>query len=137
MNNSIQWNNQFLIGNDIIDDQHQTLFKIAQKSNYITDITNIDEQEELLKDILHELYEYVEYHFSQEEALMDDILYIDTDNHKQIHKHMLGELNTLTVEISYSKLSEITAKLNEFVQVVFVKHIKIEDQKISDFIVKN
>ncbi len=137
MHNLIKWNDKFLIGHKSIDKQHKKLFEIAQEANSILEISDINQQENVLKNVLKELYDYVEYHFLAEEQLMENLSYREIDQHKEIHKRILNELNALTTEISYTKLSEIIEKLSDFVQIVFVDHITVEDQKISDTIPKS
>ena len=137
MNKLIKWNDKFLIGHKAIDKQHKKLFEIAQEANSVLEINDIKQQEEVLKNVLKELYDYVEYHFLAEEQLMENLEYRDIDKHKELHKHILDELNALSDEISHTKLSEIIEKLSDFVQIVFVDHITIEDQKISDTIPKS
>jgi len=84
-----------------------------------------------MKEILHELYDYVSIHFENEEKLMKEIKYPNFEKHLALHKEMLSGLNHLVVELNNYEISEIIDKLYEFIQEYFLNHIQNEDTKIA------
>lgn len=130
---NIAWSDDFNVGNEKIDKEHKELFIIAQKCSQIENISDISEQQKILKLVLKKLYEYVVIHFSHEEKLMQEINYLDIEQHKTIHKEILKSLNQLVTKLNNYSINEISKKINDFIKLYFIVHIKEEDMKIVSF----
>lgn len=127
----IRWDDSFKVGHQQIDTEHRTLFFIAQKAYSVHTINDVDKQKVLMKEILHELYDYISIHFENEEKLMKEIKYPNLEKHLALHKEMLAGLNHLVVELNSYEISEIIDKLYEFIQEYFLNHIQNEDTKLA------
>lgn len=129
--NRIVWKSEYNIGNLQIDKEHQNLFLLARKALNIKMTHNEDEIYCELKEIITQLYRYINIHFANEEAYMHKIHYVDLKHHRQIHKNIIQQLNNLILELNQLELALIKEKLFEFMTESFIKHIMIEDKKIQ------
>lgn len=132
----INWDENYIIGNDKIDSEHKELFKIAKKAN---DVYKLDEPKQLaaLQNVVDELYSYVDYHLKNEEAHMREIAYPELVEHKMYHKELLDMLNFISLNLPILSIQKSGDDLYNFVQKIFVKHIIKEDTKIIKFIEEN
>ena len=81
------WKERYRVGVDLIDDQHQELFK--RLTNFIKIIQNDMPWEEKMEEVnetLGFLSEYVVYHFDDEERYQEEINYPDIETHKEAHR---------------------------------------------------
>ena len=88
------WKEKYRIGVELIDTQHQELFR--RLSNFIQIVQNNipwNDKLEEVKETLNFLQEYVVFHFNDEEAYMKEINYPDLELHKKIHKDFRDEIN--------------------------------------------
>lgn len=131
--NLITWANEYLIGDEKIDDEHQTLFYIAKRAEAIKDLSKEEEQKKLLKEIVQELEYYVNLHFNNEEKFMNSINYPEIKEHLQKHKKMLEMLLFIELNLDLISVDEINYNLYDFIQNIFVNHIINEDTKIIEY----
>jgi hemerythrin len=124
----VRWKEEYKIGQDLIDNEHQKLFDIA---NEALSIISSDEKTAELKLLVEELYTYIAKHFTHEETYMISINYPEIDHHKELHKGMLTSLNDLILEINLLDIDIIQKKLMDFIHEYFIKHIITEDKKIK------
>lgn len=93
MGNKFEWRDSFNIGVDIIDKEHQQLFKIINK------LFTFQEEEKDHKWVCQEGIKFFKghalKHFSSEELYMESIHYDGLEHHKDIHKSFRE--NTLPV----------------------------------------
>ena len=130
----IAWNDNYIIGNDKIDSEHKELFDIAKKANCVYSLEDEEKQIEALKEIVDELYSYVDYHFKNEEEHMKSINYPRLLDHKIQHKKLLDMVNFISLNLPILSIQKSGDELYNFVQKIFVKHIISEDTKIVEFI---
>lgn len=127
----IVWKSEYNIGNLAIDKEHQGLFALGKKALNMNLKGCEDDIYCELKEIVTQLYKYINIHFSNEEAYMRKIHYGDYDHHKHIHRTITLNLNKLIKELNDLELSEIRIKLFEFINETFINHIIKEDKKIQ------
>ena len=129
----IVWNDEYLLGDEYIDQQHKQLFEIAQKAKVIHKIKENEEKKIKLRKIMTELYQYINYHFECEEKLMKKINYPLTSEHLKLHKKMKDQINFINFNLITMDISQAEKKLYNFIQKIFVDHIINEDTKVLDF----
>lgn len=135
-NNNIEisnliWKSEYNIGNLKIDQEHQKLFSIARQTLSVVKLKNDEKEIEKLKELITELFNYVGTHFINEEKYMKEIKYPELDKHKLFHKNMLDMLTKLISELNSMALKDIEKSLYNFIEEYFIKHIILEDKKIS------
>jgi hemerythrin len=124
------WRSEYNINNFKIDTEHQKLFSIAREAINISKLKDDLEINTKLKEIITKLFDYVDYHFKNEEEYMNEISYPEFQNHKILHENILEMLKKLISEINTLELSEIQKTLQEFIENYVIKHILKEDKKI-------
>jgi hemerythrin len=115
------WNDQFKIGNEKVDNQHQVMFKLANKA------FNINYQD--ANKLIMELFKYTNFHFKSEEEYMESIKYKDLEKHKKIHEDLITELSKISK--GGIKSDDNFIKLQSFIWQWLKKHIMEEDKKIK------
>ncbi|EML8147107.1 hemerythrin domain-containing protein [Campylobacter jejuni] len=74
------WNEKYSIHDTMIDIQHQKLFELAGKVEYLIDKPVYKDE---IKNLLAEFFNYMKDHFYQEERYMELIKYPDIETHKK------------------------------------------------------
>lgn len=92
----IEWKSDYLLGNNTIDEQHQHLFILYNKtySSYIDGNNTID-----LFNVIDELYDYVIYHFTAEEKLMIASGYPDYSKHADEHRKFARRISEYKLDL--------------------------------------
>lgn len=130
------WKEKYLIGVELIDEQHKELFK--RLSNFIQIVQNEEEWEEKLdkvKETLDFMKEYVVFHFEDEESYQEKVGYPDIENHRRVHNKFKEEINEY-VKIfelegfTEEKIQELNAKLMTWLII----HVGKMDQKIGEYV---
>ncbi len=124
------WRSEYNINNFKIDSEHQKLFSIAREAINVSKLKDSSEINTKLKEIITKLFDYVDYHFTNEEEYMSEISYPELPNHKILHDNILEMLKKLISEINTLELSQIQKTLQEFIENYIIKHILKEDKKI-------
>lgn len=126
----IRWDDSYLIGNQLIDFEHQIFLNLV--ADFQTSRLNGAPLGKLNR-ILQEVMKYAEFHFLSEENLMIDCNYPDLDQHRLQHMYLLSKIG---VKLHEMELGECTPKdVEDFLVNWFVSHTKNEDQKIVEYIV--
>ena len=119
------WNDNYRIGNEAVDSQHQRLFELA---NQLVEVKSDDE----IKRLLMLFYQHVREHFEAEEALMKQAQYPGYQEHQREHNQMLDRL----VEISEAdQLKQWdSTDLKEFVNSWVLVHILGKDMSFGKYL---
>jgi len=130
--NGLAWNDSFLLGNALVDMQHQRLFEL------VSDLVGacMDESDTAkLKETLDFLVGYAVKHFTDEEAFQLECGYPDYENHRQIHEDFKKEVGRLVQRFEKSGSSaELSKDVNKTLVRWLVNHIQNEDKKIGEHI---
>jgi hemerythrin len=125
---TIQWSDEYSVHGSL-DSEHRRLFALAN------DVFQIDEpnlQFPKLKNTINALYEYIKFHFGNEERLMNKIGYPEYDRQVAMHKAIIAKMNELM--ITSRNLEELHAGLQHLMIDWLLAHIRREDRKIGEFI---
>ena len=98
-----EWDEILSVGIDVVDDQHQELFRIGRELVYVLENTSagLDQYDDIIK-LLKELHTYANYHFSEEEKLMEAADFIGLPAHRFQHKIFVKKIE----EIELGELDE-------------------------------
>ena len=130
MYNQLVWSDEYNIGVDIIDKEHQRLFRIINK------LLAFGEEEKkgqwaCLEGIKY-FKEHALKHFEDEEKYMESISYRELETHRYIHREFRDHtLPTLEQELKITNYSP--AAMNHFLGVCIgwlIGHTSIEDRAI-------
>jgi len=130
--NGLAWSEKLNTGDEIIDGQHKTIFKL------ISDLVEAqikNESKDKLGETLDFLANYTVEHFEYEEKFMREINYPDYVNHKKLHKDF--KITIDEVQDNYKKQgssSKLMNILDKIVVMWVIQHIQREDVKIVGYI---
>jgi len=134
INSGLAWNEEFLLGNALVDMQHQRLFE--KVSELIKSCENGSDTAQL-QDTLEFLANFAVRHFTDEEALQIEYGYPEYERHRQIHETFKKTVNNYIQECKEKGTSDnLSRDVNRIIIKWIVNHIQYEDRKIGDFIKK-
>ncbi len=118
-----------ITGIDIIDEQHQALFKL------INNLDEISKSKQNFHSALLELQIYVSNHFKTEEEYMRYMSYPDFSNHKDCHDKFIKDYKTLLKKLSSAENQlDLAMEFTEFVETWIQEHYTNVDVKMAEFI---
>lgn len=121
-NENVKWEEAYSLGHEKIDQEHQNLFKIAQKLNNCEDSDVFE--------IVKELVKYTRLHFKNEENFMASISYEKLDEHKELHVDLINKINSIIEATKNNENKQILLKANDFVYKELLPHILLEDKRV-------
>lgn len=121
------WKNIYSVNNMRIDQEHKQLFDIAKEA-----FETVDDKDrpKKIKSILTDLYEYMKTHFNDEEVYMKEIEYPYLEDHKNIHKKIITDLNNFVKKAPTIPPELFEKELALIIDLALVQHIIQEDRKI-------
>jgi hemerythrin len=128
----VEWDGRYEIGIPLIDGQHKELIRLTNEL-YKACLEGDDAGKELFRVAVKAAVDYVKFHFSAEEKLLENVDYPQILVHKRQHEEFVMKI------ISESKNFEEGKK---FVPNVFVRflrdwilsHIGVMDKKYAEYI---
>mgnify|MGYP006274081341 CR=1 FL=1 len=130
--NVFEWDDSFLVGVDLIDEQHKELFK---RINDLIKANKKNKGKEKIEDTLEFLEDYTVKHFNDEEDLQQKYNYPHHEQHHEIHENFVQEINDFKNDFTDGKVD--TAKMMKFNKRItqwLVNHVKGIDQKLGEHI---
>jgi len=126
---SAAWNDHFLLGNELVDMQHQRIFELADD---IIRTCEAGGSVEKVGETLGFLEEYAIRHFTDEELLMFEYDYPEYEKHRRMHDEFKATVRKLTRRFRESGSSaEMVRDMNNLLVRWLVNHIPREDKKIG------
>ena len=126
MSDLIYWSNDYCLGHEIIDAEHEKLFEMANQIFHIKDPTG---DVDTIKLLLHELYDYMQTHFRHEEEYMKEISFPKRKDHIEKHEAIIQEMNQALK--TSRNMEQPKTKLNDLMVKWVLTHIIEEDRKIA------
>jgi hemerythrin len=124
MSQYFEWKSDYETGDSTVDEQHQYLFKLANR------IKSSGASE--CKPISMELYQSTRVHFKAEEEIMAEFKYPALDDHKKLHVNLISTLNNLSDNYVETKNSrdDLLAIFGNWI----INHILNEDLRFANFV---
>jgi hemerythrin len=128
----VVWDNKYATGIPLIDSQHKELFSLTNELFHAC----MNEEEMLdtvFKETMERMVDYVRFHFSEEQVVLQRINYPDYHEHKKQHDTLVMEILETVKEYNYGK------KLvpNQFVRILrdwILSHIAHYDKLYASYI---
>lgn len=117
---------EYLIGVELIDREHEELFRIVGKANRLVKSYDSSSSYDKIMDILNELKSYTIEHFRDEEEYMASIGYEGLAAQRRAHEAFVERLETIDPDRIESDLQELL----EFLLGWLINHILYTDKKI-------
>jgi len=123
------WRNEYSVGVELFDRQHKHLLeitnKLAAQSDTLPDVN-------LISQILNEMYDCAEKHFTDEEKLMQQYAYPEIESQKKQHAYFLKTVTELAAYPTNEK-QECVDEIAEFLNIWWIIHFLKWDMKYKEF----
>jgi hemerythrin-like metal-binding protein len=126
-----EWDPALETGNEMIDDQHRSLFALASALQEAIESETADE--ETAADCVWQLTDYVVEHFADEEQLMTEVGYPGIGPHRSLHQHLTGETMRITARFMNGE-DVAPADLAPFLTRWLTDHIKNTDMSFVRYL---
>ena len=127
---SFHWDENFITGLSIVDEQHHHLVQITNRlGSYLAEDKIVFDN---IKEVFLELFDYADYHFREEEKMMSKIG-VDRrhfDSHLEGHKYFLEEITSMYGTLSPDNL-HTTPNMLDFLTRWLAYHILGDDQNMA------
>ncbi|MDR0323332.1 MAG: bacteriohemerythrin [Treponema sp.] len=127
----VQWQNSYSVGINLVDQQHMELINETNKL-FNSCLAGQEKSRLTFLDTVHEVIDYVGYHFGTEEKLMDRVNYPDSQRHKKEHKDFVREVLSKTEEFNAGRINTPLTFVY-FLRDWVLHHIAVSDRKMGDF----
>lgn len=128
----IRWRNEYNIGVELIDSQHQTLVNMI---NQLGTAREEGKTRDVLKEILVGIVDYTNFHFAAEENHMNETHYPLLSIHKSQHKVLINQVIKILEDYKSGK-TNISDDLLKVLQNWLIKHILDHDHQYGNFLKK-
>jgi hemerythrin len=127
------WDDKLSVNVKEIDDQHKELIRMINRLGEAISDGSWSKKMVLLTDVLLDMTDYLQYHFSFEEKYMIDLNYPDYQEHNQEHQSFVQEVTNFTEDFQSGKKG-LTKDVLDFLWDWYFNHIMNVDQKMGEFI---
>ncbi|MBU4011982.1 MAG: bacteriohemerythrin, partial [Proteobacteria bacterium] len=128
----INWDEKFSVHVEIIDSQHKKLFES------INTLLQLMEKEIIIEDleeILDDMFDYFDYHFSSEEKLIKS--HPEFEHHRQRHLEFINNVKEYNNKFLAKDPEIIAEKMFVFLSEWLQNHILREDRYSFDYLQKH
>lgn len=125
-----KWEPRYSVKVKRFDDDHQELFRIL---NTLHDAMMARRGQEVLQNVLSELLQYTEGHFSREEEVMRKAGYPKLSAQIEQHRRFTDKIKEVSTKYKEGSVG-LTVDMLDFLTDWLKKHIIGVDQQYSDFL---
>lgn len=126
----VEWQDDFKIGIDEIDFEHQELIEII---NELYHEAKKEDSATAVMDFLGEIFEKISAHFALEEKVMRELDYDRYEDHKEDHESLLDSIRDIMDE--YMDASTMDDEyLGSLLRYWFVNHFATRDARLHSFL---
>ncbi|MDR0399905.1 MAG: bacteriohemerythrin [Treponema sp.] len=87
----VEWDDKYSVGIPLINDQHKELIRLTNEL-YQGCLAGDDQARDFFFNAIHGAMDYVKYHFSAEEKMMENIKYPRLEEHKKEHEDFVRKM---------------------------------------------
>jgi len=125
---AIEWNDSLEMGIEAMDEQHKRLVEIY---NELHAAMMQGKGHKQMREILSQLVDYTELHFSSEEEYMRSVGYADFDRHVAEHRQLLEKVRVFQRKLDLDQ-ERITKPVLKFLDFWLQSHIKGKDMEYAE-----
>lgn len=129
---TIQWREQFSVGNDLIDADHQYLIEIINKAEAGLRSHNAAE----LTAVFNELAHYGKLHFEREELLARAVAYPKAEQLHVSHDALIASLDQFRDTVGSQWTNEAVEQFSAFLRDWLIQHVIKEDLPMKPWVTK-
>jgi hemerythrin len=127
----IKWKEEYRIGIDHIDEQHQKLFEIANNAYELLKNEFFYDKYDKIIEILSDLRDYAIYHFKSEEEYMLSINYEGYSSQKSAHDGFIEKINSVELDEIDEDQDQYILETLDFIVNWISNHILGSDKLIG------
>ena len=128
----VKWNDSYSVGVKVIDEQHMKLIRLTNKLfGSCMSGQERTKTDSIFMDVVHEVIDYVGYHFSTEEKIMERIDYPEYKMHKHEHVAFVKEVLIKVEDFNFGK-SNAALTFVYYLRDWILHHIAINDKKLGN-----
>ena len=102
----VQWQNSYSVGVKLVDDQHMELIRLTNKL-FANCMAGPERSKNSFLDVIHEVVDYVSYHFGTEEKVMERVKYPEYAEHRCEHLLFVREVFSRVDDYSSDRKSVV------------------------------
>lgn len=125
------WSEEYSVHLQVIDADHKDLVDTV---NSLHEAIKNGGTRTRIGQIINDLVQYVDVHFSREEAMMEKYSYPDIAQHKRIHRHLTRTVHAIRVIFNNEPKNIDPNKLLQFLKEWLIHHILDEDTRYAPYI---
>ncbi len=127
----LKWKSDYETGVAFIDEQHEKLFEIGNRAfDLLKNNIYVDKYDKIV-DIIQELKDYTEFHFSSEEKYLLETGYKGFFAHKVEHDDFVKKFDDIDFNRIDQGQNEYIMELLSFIAEWISEHILVKDQQHS------
>jgi len=129
----LSWSNQYLIGDDVIDAEHEELFRLV--NDFHSHWLEAHDRQTIAR-LFNQLIVYAEMHFRHEETIMAAHEFPKLAEHKQVHDAMIETIFQLH-RAYMEENAHLEVNTMKFVKSWLIDHILENDYRFRDFLARS
>ncbi|MBK1813842.1 bacteriohemerythrin [Clostridium sp. YIM B02505] len=123
------WKPEFELGMEKIDNEHKKLFEIANKGYELLKNDFYVDKYDRIMEIIVELRDYAQFHFTAEEEYLASIGYKKLFSHKIEHDSFMQKVNNVNLNDVDSNQDKYVQDLLDFIVLWIKEHIMEKDRE--------
>lgn len=123
----IVWNSDLETGVELMDEEHQCLVAIYNELNAALMKGRAHKK---MNEILGSLIEYTQFHFIDEEKLMEESNYVELPQHKNEHQQLILKVQRFKKKHDMDQ-ERISKPVMKFLEFWLTKHIRGSDMEFA------
>ena len=128
MNKLFEWTQELEIC-DKVDSQHKRLVNLI---NELYDAFTKAKANEIISEILQQLYDYTIYHFSTEEKMLEEANYPLLEDHIKEHQNFIVKINEFITRFKKNDFM-LSYDVMLFLRDWLLNHIMVSDHKYQSY----
>ncbi|MDR0785416.1 MAG: bacteriohemerythrin [Treponema sp.] len=129
----VEWEDRYSVGIPAIDRQHKELLNLTNELYNVCQLGD-EAAHEHFRSVIHKAVEYVKFHFSAEEQIMEKIKFPELPDHKKQHESFVRQVLENVGEFESGKRFVPNAFVR-FLKDWILTHIAMSDQKYHTYII--
>jgi len=130
--NIVSWQSSYSVKIKLLDEQHMHLVKLTNRL-FADCLSGREKSKVAFQETVRQAVDYVGYHFSTEEKLMERVNYPDIRTHKQEHADFVREVFIKLEEFNSGKLLVAPLNFVYFLRDWILNHIAVCDKKMGNY----
>ena len=132
----VSWHSSYSVGVKLIDEQHMKLIKLTNKLfNSCMAGQERTRVDSVFLGVIHEVVDYVDYHFNTEERVMERVNYPEYKMHKQEHMTFVRNVLAKVEEFNLGK-TNTSLSFVYYLRDWVLHHIAVNDKKLGTYLVE-